>query len=522
MGGCLLISGCSDGDTSVRELRNEARIVEGVASHRGEQVAIDFERDRKQLGIFESLFREMEEEMDGLRQSVGLNKRGYYTTDEHDQVMGLLFRYLVAREASWDLISIHGEYSKTGDEDERAKSTLLALWAASMLRDTSATMVNLFYANEEVVKKLNEANHEMGVSKGTFQKIFMQLTSGASIGAVDDAFEAFGEARQERTSPIGRLERSEKAWEMVCDRIPLYYESSKEKIDALLLTSAIGLPRTRNAIRHSETVKSVSQRLDGLMEELYATRGKISDTFTGLKSPLSELAVFSEKQKKELKAYLKPGDILLTYTEGYMSNVFLPGMFKHGITYVGSVAERSELGLEDFNVSKLPRSKQAAFYRAVGTSEIEDGKEADLVEAVAAGVIFNSLQHILDTHTNRLLVLRPQLSREELQDQLAKTLLLVGDDYDFNFDFTNGSRHCCTEVVYRALHGKGRINFELVSRMGLQTLSADDIIAGFMDFPGQAFEFVLFAEEEGRGSAKARIYSGEKGFSFFRKRWSER
>ena len=42
-----------------------------------------------------------------------------------------------------------------------------------------------------------------------------------------------------------------------------------------------------------------------------------------------------------------------------------------------------------------------------------DGSRADLIEAVAEGVKFSNLDRILETHVNRLVVLRPQMEPGE-------------------------------------------------------------------------------------------------------------
>ena len=68
---------------------------------------------------------------------------------------------------------------------------------------------------------------------------------------------------------------------------------------------------------------------------------------------------------------------------------------------------------------------------------------------------------IMDTHINRLLVLRPILTEEERTEFLAGVFSYLGDEYDFYFDFADSSRQVCTEVHYRTLNGKGGINFTL-------------------------------------------------------------
>ena len=67
--------------------------------------------------------------------------------------------------------------------------------------------------------------------------------------------------------------------------------------------------------------------------------------------------------------------------------------------------------------------------------------------------------------------------------------------YDFDFDFEDTTYQCCTEVIYRALDGKSGIDFSLVSRMGIKTLSADDIITHHFATDTRLFDVVAYAEE---------------------------
>ena len=131
---------------------------------------------------------------------------------------------------------------------------------------------------------------------------------------------------------------------------------------------------------------------------------------------------------------------------------------------------------------------------------------------MAEGVKFSDLDYILDTHINRLLILRPVLSRAERASFLAGVFAYLGDPYDFRFDFADASRQVCTEVIYRALQGKAGFTFELTSRGGNPTLSADDIVHYHLsDQPGQ-LDFVLLAEKDPEAEdQRARILEGEEG-----------
>jgi hypothetical protein len=211
----------------------------------------------------------------------------------------------------------------------------------------------------------------------------------------------------------------------------------------------------------------------------------------------------------------------LTYTAGYISDVFIPGAFKHGITFVGSPEQRGLAGLDSDRLPAVAPDVGDRLVSHVNQANLEDGKPADLIEAVAEGVIFNNLAHIMDTHINRLLVLRPRLTETERIDFLIEVFSYLGEEYDFRFDFADSTSQVCTEVIYRAINGKAGIAFDLTIRAGHETLSADDIALYYLAELGElneleshraAFEFVLYAEEDpDKSDHEALILTGEAG-----------
>jgi len=243
---------------------------------------------------------------------------------------------------------------------------------------------------------------------------------------------------------------------------------------------------------------------------LYAIRSFLFKEVSRLKNPSAHMVVFSDAQKQEIFSLLQPGDLVLTYTAGYMSDIFIPGAFKHGITYIGTPEDRESMDLsadvlppdERFDVQTLAVNLQE--------SSLPDGTRADMIEAVAEGVIFNDLEHIMDTHVNRMLVLRPRLSEAERAAFLVEVYSYLGDGYDFRFDFADASQQVCTEVIYRALNGKGSIDFALTERAGHETLSADDIANYYLD--SDAFDFVLLVETKPDSkNSEALVFVGPEG-----------
>jgi hypothetical protein len=143
-------------------------------------------------------------------------------------------------------------------------------------------------------------------------------------------------------------------------------------------------------------------------------------------------------------------------------------------------------------------------------SSLPDGTQADMIEAVAEGVIFNNLEHIMKTHINRMLVIRPRLSDAERAAFLVEVYSYLGDGYDFRFDFADATYQVCTEVIYRAINKKGSIDFELTERAGHETLSADDIVNYHLD--SEAFDFVLLVETNPDSkNNEALVFTGPEG-----------
>lgn len=200
-----------------------------------------------------------------------------------------------------------------------------------------------------------------------------------------------------------------------------------------------------------------------------------------------------------------------------MSNIFLPGGFKHGITYVGSPSQRKGVGLDIETLTGVVPVKKEKLARDLARSHLASGAAADSIEAVAEGVIFNSIEQLVNTHMNRLVVLRPKLTREERIEDLKTVFLFLGSGYDFTFDFNDATYQCCSEVIYRSLNARGDMRFPLTKRAGSQTLSADDILNYHLSSAPNLFGFVFLAEESPRPKTqRAVILTGEKGVARFR------
>ena len=71
-----------------------------------------------------------------------------------------------------------------------------------------------------------------------------------------------------------------------------------------------------------------------------------------VRMPLIDGIKFSRRTKKQLLKILEPGDIILTFSSGYLSNIFLPGYFKHALAFTGPQNKEKNEFLTRSNLKK--------------------------------------------------------------------------------------------------------------------------------------------------------------------------
>lgn len=263
-----------------------------------------------------------------------------------------------------------------------------------------------------------------------------------------------------------------------------------------------------------QKMKSLGRKVeDDFSRSSYAVQAEVFYRVSRFKSPRAHLIRFTDAQKEDVLSRLQPGDLIVSYTAGYVSSFFIPGQFKHAMVYVGSVEDRRKIGLVGSRVD-LPAGRASG--RQVRKDFLVEktmaGREGNMIESVAEGVKFSDLRYVMDTHINRLAVIRPQLTDRERVEYLSRVFSYLGQEYDFEFDFADASRQVCTEVVYRSLNDLGGIDFKLSKHAGRLAMTADDLVNYWINENPEAFEFVLYADESKLTPGHtARIRVGKSG-----------
>ncbi|NQZ56567.1 MAG: Poxvirus G6 [Lentisphaeraceae bacterium] len=156
----------------------------------------------------------------------------------------------------------------------------------------------------------------------------------------------------------------------------------------------------------------------------------------------------------DMRAQLKPLDILLEKTPFRLTDKFIPGHYGHVAIWLGSEAE-----LKRYNLWDHPQIKP---YQ----QKIREGK--CVLEALRDGVQLNTLAHFLNVDDIAVLRCR-QLNVKML---MPKAFRQIGKEYDFNFDVETIDKIVCSELVYQVFTS---MTWPTERTMGRSTISPDNV-----------------------------------------------
>lgn len=468
------------------ELEN-TRSITAQDSHKAEVLSEHqaLDRDLLRLQAHSRALSEMASEMAELQSASTWSSNGYFEPREHDQIESLLFRYLLSRRALWEIVERHLQYrSHFTGQIAQTKGAILALSAGVHLSYYSSLLVDRLLDSPPAQAKLNEAYPRSGIEAGTYQMLFEQVTRTDHLQTLRIAWELFQRELQDPETPLHKIQAQGGDYGEVIQNLLAMQKKSTAQVTHILRERSLLLPELRNQLRHSVIRRAADKASKGVQGNLYAMQSVLFTLVGDTQATPAVKLHFNDDQKTKIRAALRPGDILLTFSGGYMSNIFLPGKFKHAIVYIGDVTARTQADLspQDVGLSGWDQSETLA-----------DGTPIELIEAVSEGVVYGSLEHLFDGYITRFVVLRPQVTPAALREGLRDVFSYVGSEYDFNFDFSNGTRQCCTELVYRMLQERDGFDFRLVKRAGVFTLSADDILEHHLKSSSGRFAYVMAA-----------------------------
>jgi hypothetical protein len=381
--------------------------------------------------------------------SMSPRQRGFFTPDEDNQIRAMLLAYRNYRLACWEVIWRYKDYNRRRTSAWDLRRFIVGYAASVVLFQKSLRLVEIAEFDPMLRRKLNEADRAYELASGFFEDVLISYSSVYNYLRIARAG-IFWRANRRRVRALGLEDDAIVGW-----LVPV-------------------IARERHVLQGKfwQVLGKRLRRDWGAAWRLFVKPVKLLQhrSLTRLAAIMANLADRSEYRRgidnralAHVGGLLQPGDVLLIRTEDSITAALLPGFWTHACIYAGTVQDLERLGLLSHpHVGRLSGvlSRQ--------------GPHPLVIEAVPRGCRVHTLEYAL--RADDLVVLRPNIDAPALRDSLLEAFSHVGKPYDFEFDFNVGSRIVCTGLVYRSLHGRGAIRFDLARRLGRFCLTPDDIV----------------------------------------------
>ena len=429
------------------------------------------------------------------------NNKNYFSNKQYDQIERLYFRYTLCTRSLLDIVNAYKDISnKAKFKKNNAQAFILGYSASLTLYKHSAELILKTAGNELLINKLNEEYPRTEIKGDGLNYIISNLTEPNNIKNIDIANEFFKRQILENN----KLYKSTDLFPFI-DELIIYTKALSEEYEnykKTILDNYTILPLQAAEIMQVATIEeTVNNMVDDAGGQLKAIQEFLFTIMADVRMPLVEGIKFSRRQKKRIIKSLKPGDIILTFSSGYLSNIFLPGYFKHVLSYTG----KNNLKKNKFLNQVQLKDNQKKYIKS----------DHDIIEANSDGVRTEELDSYLNGYANRIIAFRPNLNDDQIQVILKNLYSFLGIDYDFDFDLTSGEKQACTEIIYRSYNGMGNIDLDLNDILGYTTLTGDNLLSYFIN-DGESKLIFLAVESESKPN-KAEIFEGLEAVNYIEK-----
>ncbi|MDN5280088.1 MAG: hypothetical protein PWR01_4053 [Clostridiales bacterium] len=345
-------------------------------------------------------------------------------------------------------------------------------------------LMNFLESRPKLHLLLNEANTEFEIGENLLKKEVGKAISAAHLARL----------YRFRLSHYDRMKSENKLPEILVDMI----QAHKEVLDHLLKAVA-GKPAWKMLGR---TI------LDSSLDFILPAQKAIFTWVGDSRIRKQKTRLVSKAMLKKFHAMLKPGDIILERQDWYLSNLFLPGFWPHGIIYLGDRKQLSEFFDKDKEVQNWCRKNDCKTFLELLEKDFPKASRAYLkgsriaahknvvIEAISEGVVFNSIEE--SCHADYLAALRPRLRKIDIAKAIHQAFYYFGREYDFRFSFDSEQTMVCTELVSKAYCRQDERGLKLpyTLQMGKYGVTSDSIVETFAlehKTPQAQMDFVAFA-----------------------------
>ena len=428
-------------------------------------LAADLDRDERALAGVIAGIADLEKTFRAFEAGLLAGERSYYDPADDDEIRRMLVAFLALRDATLRTAWAYERHGQLPHGSSRERAARLHAVALVLSYDLAVRFVAAFEGKPVAQRKLNEAEPRWDLPAGTHDTLRAALAHRAYRRLLAQAL----------ATPLDFADAP-------ADFAPAYAAA-----------------RTRLEARSGWLAQKLAVRADAvrdLADAGFYRAGAALSSLVGdarLRAPRQGRALVSADQLAELRAKLRPGDILIERRNWYLSNAFLPGYWPHAALYVGTADDLRALGLAD---DPRVAARLAAFSRPDA-----HGHAFAVIEAMSEGVVFTSLDYSAGG-ADGVAVLRPRVDEAARREIIARAFDHAGKPYDFDFDFFSADKLVCTELVYRAT--AGHVDLPLFDILGRRTLPALEIVRHALTPQGrEQLEFIALLDgDERRGLAE--------------------
>ena len=150
------------------------------------------------------------------------------------------------------------------------------------------------------------------------------------------------------------------------------------------------------------------------------------------------------------------GDIINLQNIRYLSNLAIPGKWKHSLIYLGSLTQVQEVIQEDY-----------PYYQKI-VEHFHTGEEKLVLDANSTGVKIRKFEDMAnlkkESYLKALTCYRLKKDNDFIQSFIEKAMDYYNTPYDFEMNSQDDYALYCSELIYRALQ-KNNIELHSVSQV---------------------------------------------------------
>jgi hypothetical protein len=370
-------------------------------------------------------------------------------------------------------------YLQSLDDDVRTRAELVQFSAAIHLLNSSSRISQMLWRMPKVHKFLNlsDRNYPLGSLVSLENSLFSSVSPDLFY---QEQLSYFPVIKDRRTSELAnrfmhmsfRLAPQKYMRELqnLNDKALIEY---KAKTEVFLKNKKRSweVKRRYLSFRFKNIFKNIIKKVSIWLGDTKIRR-RSSDYYNGK-------TLINLEQAKNFEHKLVPGDMMISRTNWFLSNAFLPGFWPHSFLYIGNFEKLQKFSrqseIKEFYQNKCKDlnlecddflSYLSVHFRTKNAYEnyllaTDKGFDKVLIEATSEGVHFSSIRH---TFLNDFIAaMRPQVSKLAKAQAIEEAFSFYALPYDFDFDFDTHNALVCSELVaksYMEFNGKKGLVFD--------------------------------------------------------------